>query len=285
MKSRSLIILFLIIGIIGTMSILYAYQLPHYSLEIQGMKDTYYVGEKYSFYYTLSGYGHTCGTWLVWYPDQKGDVIPKGEVIDCSRPTNKEFSFNSEKFTSIMPDTAGIYNVTVSVSKIKESTVFEFTVISTESSLQEPSPLPVKTQCKPGIPPFTSDYYLDKELCKWKLIPEPIINEAIPYVWNAYLQKRQMDFSPKEVSYWNTAEGWDDEKENKVCSPLILSDGTELYISSTFTVEPFKIIDTVISETQFDDCYKIWRTDTLLVEPSPKLGAWLENYWEKENEK
>lgn len=147
-----------------------------------------------------------------------------------------------------------------------------------------PEPPPASTQCRPGLPTFTSDFYLDKELCKWKLIPEPIISEAIPYVWNAYLQKRQIDFSPKDGSYINTDEGYFPEKETKVCSPLILSDGTKQYISSTFIIEPFEIIDTVMSDTQPDDCHKIWKTDTLLVEPSPELGAWLEHYWEKENE-
>ena len=143
----------------------------------------------------------------------------------------------------------------------------------------EPSPPPTSTQCKPGLPPWTSNFYLDKERCEWKLIPEPIISEAIPYVWNAHLQKRQIDFSPQERSYVNTDEGYFPEKETRVCSPLILSDGTELYISSTFTVEPFMIIDTIMSETQPPDCHKIWKTDKLLVEPSPELGAWLDNYF------
>lgn len=153
-----------------------------------------------------------------------------------------------------------------------------------DSDEQTPEPPSTPTQCRPGLPPFTTDFYLDKELCKWKLIPEPAIDEAIPYVWNAYLHKMQIDFSPKEGSYTNADEGYFIEKETRVCSPLILSDGTEQYISSTFTVEPFEIIDIVMSETKPDDCHKIWKTDTLLVEPSPELGAWLEKYWEKEDE-
>ena len=32
------------------------------------------------------------------------------------------------------------------------------------------------------------------------------------------------------------------------------------------------------SKIQPDDCHKIWKTDTVLVEPTPELGAWLENY-------
>lgn len=147
-----------------------------------------------------------------------------------------------------------------------------------------PESPPTSTQCRPDLPPGPYDYYLDKEFCKWKLIPEPIISEAIPYIWNAYLQKKQINFLPQDIFYFNFGEGYLTEKETRVCSPLILSDGTERYISSTFTIKPFEIIDTVMSDTQPVDCYKIWKTDTLLVEPSPELGAWLENYWEKENE-
>ncbi|MCH9659250.1 hypothetical protein K0U27_11305 [archaeon] len=159
-----------------------------------------------------------------------------------------------------------------------------YTLCVTNSNDPEPEPPSTSTQCKPGLPPFHSDFYLDKELCKWKLIPEPIPNEVIPYVWNNHLQKKQIDFSPKDRSYFNFGEGFDPENENRVCSSIILTDKTELYISSTFTIEPFEIIDTVTSEAQPADCYKIWKTETLLVEPSPELGAWLKNYWEKENE-
>lgn len=117
---------------------------------------------------------------------------------------------------------------------------------SSDVSSSEPPPAP--TQCRPGLPPFTSDFYLDKELCDWKLIPEPVISEAIPYVWNAYLQKRQIDFSPEEGSYVNADEGYFPEKENRVCSPLVASNGAKLYISSTFTIEPFEIIDTIMTD-------------------------------------
>ncbi len=148
----------------------------------------------------------------------------------------------------------------------------------------EPLPTPDSIQCRPGLPPFTSNFYLDGEQCKWKLIPEPIPNESIPYVWNAYLHKKQIDFLPKDRSYFNFGEGFNPEKENRVCSPLILSNGSEIYISSTFTIEPFELLDTAMSKTEPIDCYKIWKTEPLLVEPSPELGAWLKNYWEKENE-
>jgi hypothetical protein len=135
MKTRLLISLFVGIGIIVTVPILYGYsQLHQYSLEIEGMKDTYFIGEEYSFYYTLSGLGNTCGSWLVWFPDQSGDIIHRGEVVDCHRPTSTQFDYDSRtdarKFSSLVPKTEGTYNVTVSVEKVKEPAIYEFKVIS-----------------------------------------------------------------------------------------------------------------------------------------------------------
>jgi len=150
-------------------------------------------------------------------------------------------------------------------------------------SVSRPPP-DISTQCKPGLPIWTTNFYLDRELCKWKLIPEPKIQEAIVYVWNAHLQQRQIDFSPQERSYVNLDRGFAYGGENRVCSPLIAGNGTEFYISSTFNAEPFEMIDTVMSDSLPNDCHKIWKTDTLLVEPHPELEAWLENYWKNQNE-
>lgn len=149
--------------------------------------------------------------------------------------------------------------------------------------LTEPEPAPFPSKCKSGPAP-SNEYYFDGDTCDWYLIQEPRAEVVFPYIWNTYLHKNSVDFSPQERSYVNTDEGYFPDKETRVCSPLVTSDGDELYISSTFTVEPFEIIDTVTSETQPDDCHKIWKTETLLVEPSPELDAWLKNYWEKENE-
>ena len=133
MKTRTQIILLSIIVVVGSISILYAVQLPHYSLEIQGMKDTYHVGEQYSFYYTLSGFGHTCRSWTVSYPDQNGEINRAGEAIDCSRPANKELDYDSRKdsrmFASQVPKIVGKYNVTVSLENL-EPVIHEFSVVA-----------------------------------------------------------------------------------------------------------------------------------------------------------
>jgi len=111
----------------------------------------------------------------------------------------------------------------------------------------------------------------------YALIPNSI-EIIFPYVWNAYLQQNQIDFSPKERSYGNTDQGYHNQKENKVCSPLIAGNGTEFYISSLFIYEPFEITETIITQTQPKDCQKIWKTDTILVEPDNILRLWLEDY-------
>ena len=131
MKTSTQIILLLIIISAGSISALYATQLPYYSLEIHGMKDTYFVGEEYSFYYTLSGYGNTCKSWIVSYPDHNGETKRAGEAIDCHRLTNKELDYDSRQdsrlFTSQVPRIEGKYNVTVSLENL-EPVTHEFRV-------------------------------------------------------------------------------------------------------------------------------------------------------------
>lgn len=129
-----MIIILSIVLVVASVSILYAIQLPHYSLEIHGMKDVYNIEEDYSFYYTLSGFGNTCGVWMVTYPDKNGEIISVGEVVDCTLPTNKDLSVKSQKFNSVIPDIPGFYNVTVSIEKTKQPVVFEFEVLSNQTS-------------------------------------------------------------------------------------------------------------------------------------------------------
>ncbi|EIJ65765.1 hypothetical protein BD31_I0816 [Candidatus Nitrosopumilus salaria BD31] len=108
------------------------------------------------------------------------------------------------------------------------------------------------------------------------------IESVFPYIWNGFLHRNGIEFTPKEQSYSNTDIGFRDV--NRVCSPIIASNGTELYISSVFVYEPFEITGTYVDKIKPDDCYKIWKTDAILVEPTRELGMWLENYWEKEHE-
>lgn len=104
------------------------------------MKDTYYVGEQYSFYYTLSGFGHTCRSWTVSYPDHNGEINRAGEAIDCSRPSNKELYYDSRKdsrmFSSEVPEIEGKYNVTVSLENL-EPVIYEFRVVSATQNVYE----------------------------------------------------------------------------------------------------------------------------------------------------
>ena len=136
MKTRNQIALFLILVLVRSISVLYASQLPHYSLEIQGMNDKYYAVQSYSFYYTLSGFGNTCGFWLVTFPNFDGNVIHKGEVVDCIGSTNMALSYDSRDdsriFTSLVPKVKGKYNVTVHVEKIKKPVIHKFVVESSE---------------------------------------------------------------------------------------------------------------------------------------------------------
>ena len=80
---------------------------------------------------------------------------------------------------------------------------------------------------------------------------------------------------PKNQTYWNNADGFADH--DKVCSPIIASNGTELYISTTFDLEPFKITGTSIDKAEPSGCHKIWKTDTIMTEPDRVTALWLKN--------
>lgn len=137
MKTNFLIIIvgIIIVGsVIFALTFEYSFEKEYYDIEIHGMKDTYFIGETYSFYYTLSGFGTTCGSWLVTFPNQDGDILHRGETIDCTAKINSQISYDSRKdsriFSLAVPQNKGTYNVTVSIESVDEPVIHEFTVIS-----------------------------------------------------------------------------------------------------------------------------------------------------------
>lgn len=64
---------------------------------------------------------------------------------------------------------------------------------------------------------------------------------------------------------------------NRVCSPIVASNGTEFYVSSIFLDKPFEVIGTFINGTKPDDCHKIWKTETDLPGPDIDLAVWAGN--------
>jgi len=55
----------------------------HYAIEITGLKDVYLVGEQYDFSYIISGYGNSCGSKTVTFPDSNGDTIGSASSASC----------------------------------------------------------------------------------------------------------------------------------------------------------------------------------------------------------
>jgi hypothetical protein len=138
-----IIVSVIIVGsVIFALSFEYSFDNAYYDIQIQGMKEEYVVGDEYSFYYTLSGRGNTCGSWIVWYPDKDGVIQHNGAVVDCTSDKNRNLSYDSRSdsrmFTSHVPEIEGKYNVTVSLENAKP-VVYEFTVLpkKTNSSITE----------------------------------------------------------------------------------------------------------------------------------------------------
>ena len=103
--------------------------------------------------------------------------------------------------------------------------------------------------------------------------PPDLIDRTMPYHWNQYLHKNNIEFVPANIGYGNNDDGFGDG--DILCSPLLAPNGTEFYIASTVNVEPFEIIDTFIVEEKLQFCKKTWKTDVLLEEPDRIVSLWL----------
>lgn len=130
MKTSLLIV---IVGILITISIIFAltFEFPsqkeHYEIKITGMKDVYLVGERYDFSYILSGYGNSCSSKKVTFPDQNGDTIQIISSSSCIANTPmKEFTFDIQKngttYGHVGVKNPGIYGIGV---EFERSATFE----------------------------------------------------------------------------------------------------------------------------------------------------------------
>lgn len=126
MKTSHILI---ILGIIITGSIIFAltfefpFEKEHYEIKITGMKDVYLAGEQYDFSYIISGYGYSCGSKYVTFPDQNGEIMTIGSGSSCiAGVPMKEFVIDSKKeydTTSVHGkiQNLGRYNVTVTFDR------------------------------------------------------------------------------------------------------------------------------------------------------------------------
>jgi len=95
----------------------------HYSIEITGMKDIYRIGEQYDFSYIISGYGYSCGSKKITFPDQNGNTMMTVASSSCMAEapmmyfvinSQKQYDTTSVHGTIKIP---GIYNVTVTFDR------------------------------------------------------------------------------------------------------------------------------------------------------------------------
>jgi hypothetical protein len=116
-------LLMIIVGVIIAGSAIFAtffespFETEHYDIKISGLKDVYLVGEPYSFSYTISGYGYSCGDREVTYPDENGDTVRNIMHADCNTGQPKTNfvidSKNESENPSISIKNPGRYNVAV----------------------------------------------------------------------------------------------------------------------------------------------------------------------------
>ena len=114
------------------------FQKENYTIEITGLKETYLVGEPYSFSYILSGFGDPCGGILVTFPINKTNNIGTGWMPSCMKTIQTYFTLDVKKtygttYGHIDLQETGNYTVRVQFEKgVNGPTVAEksFTVVN-----------------------------------------------------------------------------------------------------------------------------------------------------------
>jgi len=95
----------------------------YYEIEITGLKDVYIVGERYDFSYIISGYGNSCGSKTVTFPDSNGDTIGSASSASCiANLPMGIFVFDIQKeqgttYGHVEMKNPGTYTVTVTFDK------------------------------------------------------------------------------------------------------------------------------------------------------------------------
>ena len=94
----------------------------HYDIEITGLKDTYLIGEPYSFSYILSGYGSSCGSKMITFPINKTDNMTEGSSASCLKSNPIDFVLDvrevyGSSYGYVALQETGNYTVTVSFEK------------------------------------------------------------------------------------------------------------------------------------------------------------------------
>lgn len=94
----------------------------HYEIEIIGLKDEYAIGEEYSFYFVISGYGYACASHEATYPDENGNIMKTSVDVLCgAKQSMQEFEINYLERKGTLGNVAiknpGTYTVTVIFEK------------------------------------------------------------------------------------------------------------------------------------------------------------------------
>jgi hypothetical protein len=94
----------------------------HYEIEITGLKDSYLVGEFYSFSYILSGFGTPCAGIMVTFPINKTGNMTVGEIPSCLESVPTDFVLDvkgiyGKTFGHVPLQEAGNYTVIISFEK------------------------------------------------------------------------------------------------------------------------------------------------------------------------
>ena len=106
-------------------------------------------------------------------------------------------------------------------------------------------------------PSTSSTYPNAKPLKEGGFTSDPHV--VIPWMFMLELEKRGIEYENAPSSQWHGEEDLADPA--KVCSPIITSNGTKLYISAIFHLEPLEITGIFIDSLLPEGCQQFWNTD------------------------
>ncbi|MGI0057541.1 MAG: hypothetical protein ACREAK_09250, partial [Nitrosarchaeum sp.] len=127
--STSLVFGIFFSGINGQEPMLQISKPEHYDIKITGLKESYRVGEPYSFSYILYGFGSPCGGIHATFPINKTDNGNDGFIPSCLKTIPTDFVLDAKKtygrtYGNISLQETGNYTVKITFEKpIGEGTV------------------------------------------------------------------------------------------------------------------------------------------------------------------
>ena len=228
----------------------------HYDIEITGLKETYLVGEPYSFSYILYGFGDPCGGIHITFPINKTDSSGTGSIPSCLKTIQTDFVLDMKKtygttYGHIALQEAGNYTVKITFEKGSNGptiTTKSFLVVDNVSTgydtLSESDYDPHSPRCSSGVVPYIPENWQTTGRHPSDETWETLGRHLMAQEFYKELQNRNIVFEPACFGVYTGGAEQSYPARYSMCSIVTASNGTQLYLEGTireFNVDYFHI--------------------------------------------